>query len=438
MQRRWWAGVLLAASLVLAGCIDDANSPSEPEPRASATASPGIRLGDVSVGSTALAQRTGLYMCGEHIVASAPAGGIEGDSFVVFDTETGKGEITEVELPRGLRPSARWLLTTRCVESDGEPLVSVAYQEMPLPPSGGAGVRAAYSLDGEQLWMRDDLNQPGTVVDDVLVLGSAPEQPETAVDLRTGRTVATFDPAVQSRTVVASKRMVVRGLAGPPVLTTLTGERIATLDQASSYTADGGLLFGTTPAALPDPGASPQPTADRNLDRGSEGGSSGLTDASPSPSPTRSDVPSPATGLSQGKVQAYSLRTGQPQWRLDLAPDPLAVPTVEPETGLVSVVDARAIAHGIDPATGREEWRTPAEIEHPRVTAAGGMVLFDKIDDPFQKLVDARTGLPLPEPEEPIVDLQDRGALQVVDGVTRVMSPAQLRKPPPATEETVG
>jgi outer membrane protein assembly factor BamB len=272
-------------------------------------------------------------------------------------------------------------------------------------------------------------------VDDVLVLGATPDQPETAVDLRTGDTVATFDPAVQSRTVVAADRVVVRGLSGPPVLTTLTGERIATLDQASSYTADGRLLFGMTPAALPDPDASPTGGAG---DEGTGDEEGGLTDASPSPSPTQSAEPEPGTGLPQGRVRAYSLRTGQPRWVVGLAPDPLGVPTVEPDSGIVVVTDIDGLAHGFDPATGREQWRTPTELENPRVTADAGIVLFDQVDEPFQKLVDARSGLPLPEPLEPVVDLQAQGALQMVEGVATVVPPRHLRRPPTATEEPNG
>jgi hypothetical protein len=104
----------------------------------------------------------------------------------------------------------------------------------------------------------------------------------------------------------------------------------------------------------------------------------------------------------------------------------------------VVVVDINGLAHGFDPATGREVWRTPTELESPRVTAAAGIVLFDKPDEPFQKLVDARSGLPLPEPQERIVDLQEPGALQIVDGVARIIPPRDLRNPPTATEEPLG
>ncbi len=424
--RRRWAAVLLASLSLLTGCIDDPGDPTgQPIPHASATPTSPIRLEDVFLGPPAIAQRAGLYMCGGHIVASAPAGGIELDSFVVFDLATGTGEITEVELPRGLRPNARWLLTTNCVDpGDGAPFVSVAYQEMPLRPSGGKGIRAAYTLDGERLWMRDDLNQPAMVVQDVLVLGSTPEQPETAVDLRTGRTVATFDPAVQSRTVVSGERMVVRGLSGPPVLTTLTGERVATLPPASLYTADGGLLFASTPAALPDSGA------------GTDDG--GLTDASPSPSPTRSAPSEGGSPLSDGEVRAFSLRTGRPQWHLDVAPDPLGAPTVDGESGTVVVVGADGVAHGVQAESGVQQWATPTEMDNPRVTAAGGLVLFYVVEDPQQKLMDARTGLPLPEPEEPIIDLRTHGALQIVDGVITVVPHRDLRRPPTSVEETFG
>lgn len=428
MQRRWSAAALTVALLTplasLTGCTGDADPPSQPEPQTTPASPPQITLSDVSVGSAALAERAGVYLCGDSIVASAPAGGIEGDAFVVFDPQTGRGEITHVRLPRGLRPNARWLLTTRCVQSDGKgPFLSVAYQEMPLPPDGGTGVRAAYTLDGERLWLRDDLNQPASVVDDVLVLGAAPEQPESAVDLRTGETVATFDQSVQGRTVVSGERMVVRGLGGPPRLTTLTGDPVATLEAAASYTADGGLLFATTPAALPDTGGSGEP------------GDGGLTDASPSPSPTESGPPPAGSGLFRGAVHAYDLRTGEDEWRLSLAPDPLGAPAVERRTGIVVVVDVNGTAHGIDPTTGRQEWRTPTELESPRVTAAGGIVLFDRLDERFQKLVDARSGLPLPEPEDTVVDLASSGALQMLDGgLTRVPA-SRLRNPPTTTPE---
>jgi PQQ-like domain len=413
VRRRWrTGGAALAALLLLTGCVGNAAAPSEPE----------IRLGDIFVGSSALAARAGLYVCGDHIVASAPAGGIEGDSFAVFDLATNRGEITEVRLPPRVRPHARWLLTTECVDHGGTPFVSVAYQEMPLSPLGGGGVRAAYTLDGELMWMRQDLNQPARVIDHLLVLGGAAEQPQSAVDLRTGRTVATFDPSVLSRTVVSGNRMVVRGLTGPPVLTTLTGKRVARLRQASSFIADGGLLFGVTPAALPDTGRSP-------------GTGGGLTDASPSPSPTPGTVPEAGSGLFRGEVQAYSLRTGEPVWRLGIAPDPLGVPTVEPTTGVVVVVDVAGVAHGIDPQTGRQLWRAPTELDNPRVTAGSGMVLFDDLADRFQKLLDARTGLPLPEPVHPIVDLQAPGAVHLVDGSAAFVSARGLRTPPRSTDE---
>ncbi len=432
-RSRRCAVVLLLAMLPVAGCIDDSSAP--PEPRASAPLSPTpqIRLGDVSVGSSALAEGAGLYICGDTIVASAPAGGIPGNSFVVFDADTGRGEITEVELPQRMRPNARWLLTTQCVDSEriaGPPFLSVAYQEMPLAPEGSArGIRAAYSLEGEQLWMRRDLNQPALVVDDVLVVGPSAEQPESAVDLRTGETIATFDPSVQARTVVSGNRMVVRGLTGPPVLMNLAGKRIARLHQASSFNADGGLLFGVIPAALPDTELlEDEPTPDEE-----EGG---LTDASPSPSPRRTGPPAAGTRLPRGEVRTYSLRTGRPQWRLGIAPDPLGLPTVEPRTRVVVIVDVDGLAHGIDPKTGLQVWRAPTELESPRVTAAGGIVMFDRLDDPFQKLLDSRTGLPLPEQDESIVDLRTPGALQIIDGAPRLVSLSRLRTPPPTEEPT--
>lgn len=424
--RRLWvtAALLLAALSLLAGCIgDDGSGDVQVDP--TPTPTPRIRLDDISVGAPALAQRAGLYMCGNRIVASAPAGGIELNSFAVFNRRTGEGDITEVRLPRGLQANARWLLTTKCVQSHGRPFISVAYQEMPLAPTGGRGIRAAYTLDGKRMWMRDDINQPGAIVEDVLVLGATPLQPETAVDLRTGKTVATFDQAVQSRVVVASNRMVVRGLSGPPVLETLTGDRVARLRPAASYTADGGLLFGATPAALPDPG-------------GSGAGDGGLTDASPSPSPTQSALPRRTSGLSGGEVQAYSLHTGKPQWHLEVSPDPLGLPVVEPQTGMAVVVDTDGVAHGIHSATGIQEWRVPTQVLSPRVTAGAGIVMFDKIDEPVQRLVDARTGLPLPAPEEPLIDLQAHGALQIIDGVPRVTTPEELRNPPKTTPEPPG
>lgn len=217
--------------------------------------------------------------------------------------------------------------------------------------------------------------------------------------------------------------MVVRGLAGPPVLTTLTGDRVAKLRPAASYAADGRLLFGSTPAALPDAGSA-------------DGG--GLTDASPSPSPTQSALPRRSSGRSGGEVQAYSLRTGKPVWHLDVSPDPLGVPLVEPQTGIAVVVDTDGVAHGIHARSGIQEWRAPTELVSPRVTAAAGMVMFDKVDEPLQVLLDARTGLPLPEPQEPIIDLQVHGALQIVDSVPRVTTPTELRRPPTTTPEPSG
>lgn len=424
MRRRWGIAALLVSALLLAGCINDSGNDPAIEPLAPRTSAPTIRLGDITVGSTALAQRAGLYICGDRIVASAPAGGIEGDSFVVFDRETGAGHITQVRLPRGVHPNARWLMTTECVDTGGKPFISVAYQQMPLTPEGGGGgVRAAYSLDGEKLWMRRDINQPGVVVDDVLVLGPAPEQPETAVDLRNGRTIATFDPSVEARTIVSGNRMVVRRLAGPPVLTTLTGRKVATLRQASSFSADGRYLFGTIPAALPDAGQSGEPTTDQDPGR--------LTDASPSPSPTNTPSPGSPSALARGgSVRAYSLRTGKPAWRLNIAPDPLLAPVVEPQTGVAVIVDAQGLVHGVNTSEGRQVWRTPSELKNPRVTAASGMVLFDTVDDSFQKLVDARTGLPLPEPVEAIVDLHAPGGLQIVDGVPTMVPAQRLRNPP--------
>ena len=429
-RRRWGVVALLAALLLPTACTDDGSTPAEPPPEPTASATPRINLNDVAVGSAALAERAGLYICGDSIVASAPAGGIQGDSFVVFDIATRVGEITHVELPRRLQPNARWLLTTECVHPrGGEPFISVAYQEMPLTPTGGGGVRAAYTLDGERLWMRSDLNQPAVVVDDVLVLGSAPEQPESAVDLRTGETIATFDPSVQARTVVSGNRMVVRGLTGPPVLMSLAGRRIATLHQASSFNADGGLLFGVIPAALPDTELlEEEPTPDEEA--------GGLTDASPSPSPAQTGPPAAGTRLPRGEVRAYSLRTGRPQWRLGIAPDPLGLPTVEPRTGVVVIVDVDGLAHGIGPRSGLQVWRAPTELESPRVTAAGGIVVFDRLDDPFQKLLDSRTGLPLPEQEEAIVDVRAPGALQIIDGVARLVPLSRLRTPPTTEEPT--
>jgi hypothetical protein len=137
-------------------------------------------------------------------------------------------------------------------------------------------------------------------------------------------------------------------------------------------------------------------------------------------------------------VRAYSLRTGRPQWNIDIAPDPLGAPVVEGESGIVVIVGVNGVAHGIDADTGIQEWRAPTELDSPRVAAGGGLVLFDRVEEPQNLLVDARTGLPLPEPEEPIIDLKAGGALQIVDGVARVVSPRSLRKQPASVEETFG
>ena len=137
-------------------------------------------------------------------------------------------------------------------------------------------------------------------------------------------------------------------------------------------------------------------------------------------------------------MQAYSLHAGEPQWHIDVSPDPLGQPVVEPETDTVVLVDTDGVAHGIRATTGIQEWRAPTQLVSPRVTAAAGIVMFDKADEPLQLLVDARTGLPLPEPQEPIIDLQSPGALQIVDGVPRVTTPEELRSPPTTTPEPPG
>ncbi|MGH3366238.1 MAG: PQQ-binding-like beta-propeller repeat protein [Nocardioidaceae bacterium] len=420
--------VALSVAAIATGCVADSLAPPEPRRRAVTTPVSGIRLEDVSVGVGTLDERAGLYLCGRRVVASAPSGGIPVDSFVVFDPISGEGRITEVELPDGLRPNARWLLTTECVDSGGTPFLSVAYQEMPLALPGGGGVRAAYSLGGEQLWMRDDLNQPAAVVGGTLVLGSAPEAPEAAVDLRTGETVATFRrPALEARTVVGDDRMVARSLSRPPVLTTLAGRRVRRLREAAFFVADERVLYGVNTAAFADVKARGDADSQQRERPGTKG----------SVTPDRGGSANERAGGFPGKVQAYGLRTGRRVWRLDVAPDPLGVPTAEPQTGVVVVVDTAGIARGIDADSGRRLWHAPTELLHPRVTTGGGIVLFDRLDERFQKVVDARTGLPLPEPENPIVDIGAVGALQLVDGTPRVVPIDRLRHAPP-TEIRIG
>ncbi|HWL97328.1 MAG TPA: hypothetical protein VNP20_08280, partial [Nocardioidaceae bacterium] len=68
-RRRWGVVALLAALLLPTACTDDGSTPAEPPPEPTASATPRINLNDVAVGSAALAERAGLYICGDSIVA---------------------------------------------------------------------------------------------------------------------------------------------------------------------------------------------------------------------------------------------------------------------------------------------------------------------------------------------------------------------------------
>ncbi len=390
MHRLWSAVAVLAALLTaLAACTDDTppqTEPSSPEPTPTQTTVTPITLADVTISGASLAEREGIVLCGDRIVAGPPAGGIESDSFVVFDPVTGEGDITRVELPPelGLEPNARWLLTTRCVAEDvGEPMLLAAYQEMPLEEAGGAGIRAGYRLDGTRVWLRDNLNVPSEVHGGALVVGAAPEQPKLVVDASTGETLATFRSPVRTHRVLSTDRMVVRRGQGGPVLTEIPGRKVAALPTVGAWASTAGVLFGFD---------------------------------------TRS-------------VVAIDTADGEPLWRLALAADPLGEPAVDLESGVAVLVDQNYVAHGIDLQTGQALWQVPTDVASPRVTAASGLVLLDRRDEGFQLLLDARTGEPLPQPEQTLLDLTDAGALVTVEGAPQLVTIQALRYPPTPTDD---
>lgn len=395
------AGVTALA--VAAGCTADpeangnpgATPTSEsPSPTASPT-EPTLRVEDVSVGGGTQANREGMLLCGDRLVAAPPTAGIENNAFAVFDETSGEGEITHVELPADshLEVNARWLLVMDCIDNPdiapNGPILSFAYQEMPLPETDGVGVRGAYTLEGQLLWMRNDINLPSELVDGLLVLGAAPDQPELVVDAVTGKTLREFSSPTDARIVLNHNRMVVRTAGESPTLTNISGKPIATLRSSGNYVADGNLIFG----------------------------------------------------VNFRDVAALRPRDGKEIWSYPIQLDPLGHPRVDEQAGVVVFVDDEYVAHAVDARTGKKLWEFPTEVENPRVTVAAGIVLLDKRDDGYQVLLDARTGAQLPEREETVIDLKPAGALEFQDGVATIVPPHELRNPPPSptdddTDET--
>jgi hypothetical protein len=390
---------LATAALVVltAACSSPAPEPDAGEPTptsADPTPSPSptepiLTLDDISVSEGAQANRDGLLLCGDRIVAAPPVSFIENNAFAVFDETSGVGELSHVELPpgSGLQENARWLLVMRCVDSPAVtpngPVLSFAYQEMPLPETGGVGVRGAYSLDGQLLWMRDDLNQPAELVDGLLVLGVDMAQPDRIVDAVTGESLRTFKSALGTRIVLTHDRILVRGPDGRPVLTDVEGKRIATLRTSGSFFADSGIIFG----------------------------------------------------VNFRDVVAHRSQGGRRLWSFPIRLDPLSTPRVDRSAGVAVLVDHEYVAHGIDLQTGRELWRHQTEVENPRVTMTSGLVLLDQGEEQYQVLLDARTGAVLPEYPERIIDLKPAGALVILDGTATIVPPRELRKPPPSATD---
>ncbi|MDP9442869.1 MAG: PQQ-like beta-propeller repeat protein [Actinomycetota bacterium] len=390
MLRPWPAGALGAAGLgvllLLTGGCTGGTGPegnSAPAPSPTQTAVRPITLADVTVSSVALAEREGVVLCGGRVVAGPPAGGIEANAFAVFDPVTGRGDLTEVDVPAGsgLEPNARWLLMFRCVdEAPGGPMLLVAYQEMPLSVTGGVGLRAAYRLDGTRVWRRTDLNLPATVTGAALVLEPVRGQPVAVVDAASGETLQLAQPPMTTQLVLSTDRMVLSGASDRPRLTTLGGRTVARLPNAAAWHSAEGALFG----------------------------------------------------VDRREVVAVDLRHGELLWRLPIRPDPLGAPAVDRGSGVAVFVDARYVAHGVDLATGEVLWRVPTEMESPRVAVASGVVLVDQRDDDAQLVLDARTGDPLPVQDLRVIDLGSAGALVVVDGSPQLVSVDALRHPPTA------
>lgn len=400
--------VAVAAAACVAGLLASAGCTTEPEangdPGATQTtespspttspSEPTLRIEDVSVGGGTQANREGILLCGDRLVATPPTAGIENNAFAVFDQTSGEGELTHVDLPpdSDLEENARWLLVMTCIDdpklAPNGPILSFAYQEMPLPETGGVGVRGAYTLDGQLLWMRDDINMPAELVDGLLVLGAAPEQPEMIVDAITGKTLQEFSSPMDARIVLTHRRMVVRRAGESPVLSNIAGKRVATLRSSGNYVADDHLIFG----------------------------------------------------VNFRDVAAIRPRDGKEIWSYPIRLDPLGEPRVDEQSGVVVFVDHEYVAHAVDMRTGEKLWEFPTEVENPRVTVAAGIVLIDKRDDGYQVLLDARSGAQLPEHEETIVDLKPAGALEFQDGIATIVPPRELRVPPtsPEDEETDG
>lgn len=390
MRRRLAAAVGVAVLLAVAGCTTQSQVDQDPTPSPSKSPSPSpteptLTLEDVSVSGTARSNRGGILLCGDRLVAAPPTSGIENNAFAVFDETSGEGEITHVELPADseLEANARWLLVMECVDSPeaapNGPVLSFAYQEMPLPEQGGVGVRGAYTLDGQLLWMRDDINLPSELVDGLLVLGAAPNQPDLVVDAVTGRTLQEFSSPLSSRVVLTHNRMVIRREGGGPVLTSISGALVRKLRTSGSFFADDAIIFG----------------------------------------------------VNFRDVVALRARTGKQRWSFPIRLDPLSVPRTDEESGVSVLVDDQYVAHAVDNSTGKQLWEFPTEVENPRVTIAAGLVLIDHREEDYQVLLDARTGAVLPEPVEDVVDLKQAGALMFIEGVATIVAPEDLRDPPP-------
>lgn len=357
-------------------------------PTASST-EPTLTLEDIAVSGRAQANREGLLLCGDQLVAAPPVAGIENNAFAVFDRATGEGELTHVEVPEesGLEENARWLLRMECIDSPdiapNGPVLTFAYQEMPLPDEGGVGVRGAYSLRGQLLWMRTDLNQQAQLVDGLLVLGADPTRPDRIVDAVTGAGLRAFGSAPGTRTVLTHDRIMVRGRRGGPFLTDVAGRLVARMRISGRFDADGNLIFGAN-----------------FLD-----------------------------------VAAYQARNGQRAWTFPARLDPLGTPRMDESVGVAVIVDDVYVARGLDAATGEELWALPTRVENPRVTMADGLVLLDQPEAGYQVLLDSRTGVRLPEPPTRIIDLKPAGALVIEDGLPGVIPLHELRTPPPTAEE---
>jgi outer membrane protein assembly factor BamB len=141
-------------------------------------------------------------------------------------------------------------------------------------------------------------------------------------------------------------------------------------------------------------------------------------------------------GVNFRDVAAYQAHDGRPIWTFPTRLDPLGTPRVDESVGVAVIVDDAYVARGLDAGTGKELWALPTRVENPRVTMASGLVLLDQPDAGYQVLLDSRTGVRLPEPPTRIIDLKPAGALVIQDGVPGVISPHDLRTPPPTADGT--